>query len=90
MSNTQKESYNDKIKKADKSSVNGYIREIERKSFSNESFYKTIPMVINYLCIKYYHESKDRFDPDLHGKAVKVTNEEVIHNGIYSSNSIDI
>ncbi len=51
-------SYNDEIKGKDKSIVNGYIRTIE------QNIYPLIfPMVLNYLCIKYYHISKDRFDP---------------------------
>ena len=71
------ESYNEQIIKRDKSSVNGYIREIEAKSFSNNSFYRTIPICINHLCLKYCHESKDRFHPILHGKDVEIINKEV-------------
>ena len=69
-----KVSYNDEMKDKDKSTTNGYIREAEEKSFTNDSFYKTIPMIINYLCMKYYHESKDRFHPTLHGDGIKVSN----------------
>ncbi len=65
-------SYN---KGKDKSTVNGYIRKIEQNIFSsnNESFYNNIPTIINYLCISYYHISKDRFDPILHGKHIRVS-----------------
>ena len=68
-------SYNDEIKAKDKTTINGYIREIENNVFlsDNNSFYKNIPMIINYLCNKYYHQSKDRFHPILHGKNIKVT-----------------
>ena len=77
MATKNKEPCNRQIKQRDKSSVNGYIREIEEKSFSNDSFYKIIPMIINYLCMKYYHESRDEFDPELHGTDMKVTDKEV-------------
>ena len=89
MATDNSQSYNDQIKRKDKSAVNGYIREIEDKSFSNkDSFYKTIPMIINYLCIKYYHQSKDRFHPKLHGMHLKVTNDEITGEpSIYSSES---
>eukprot|EP01084_Bolivina_argentea_P002038 3759_1 len=72
-------SYNDKIEAKDKSTINGYIRETEQNIFSsnNESFYNNIPMIINYLCIKYYHISKDRFDPILHGNGVSVSDNKI-------------
>ena len=66
--------YNDQMKKKDKLAVNGYVREIEDKSFKNHSFYRNIPMIINYLCMKFYHESKDRFDPKLHSSFVSIMN----------------
>ena len=72
MSN-RNQSYNDKVELNDKSTVNGYIRKVENKSFRNHSFYRTIPMVINYLCMKFYHESKDRFHPELHGSNIIAT-----------------
>ncbi len=61
-------SYNDEIKGKDKSTVNGYIRTIEQNIYPLK-----FPMVLNYLCIKYYHISKDRFDPILHGKHIRVS-----------------
>ena len=66
-------SYNEEVKSKNKSTINGYIREIENKSFRNHSFYRAIPMIINYLCMKYYHVSKDRFHPQLHSKSLAVT-----------------
>ena len=78
MATTKQQSYNEQVKSRNKSTINGYIREIEGKSFSNHSFYRNIPMIINYLCMKYYHQSKDRFHPELHGKDVTVINENVI------------
>eukprot|EP01084_Bolivina_argentea_P290003 498086_1 len=53
MSDISQTSYNDM--------VNGYIREHETTEFSSDkhSFYKFIPNVVNYLCIKYY--IKDTF-----------------------------
>ena len=30
-------------------------------------------MIINYLCMKYYHELKDKFDSTLHGTSMGVT-----------------
>ncbi len=65
-------SYNDEIKGKDKSTVNGYIRNIEQNVFPLK-----IPMVLNYLCIKYYHISKDRFDPILHGKYITVSDNKI-------------
>ncbi len=80
-------SYNDEIKGKDKSTVNGYIRKIEQ---NNESFNNNIPMIINYLCINYYHISKDRFDPILHGKDITVSDNKItfkISNKFDYSNS---
>ena len=64
--------YNQKMKTKHKSTIDGYIRAEERKSFSNHSFYRNIPLIINHFCMKYYHESKDRFDPHLHGRDVAI------------------
>lgn len=77
MANVNNQSYNEQVNKKDESSVNGYIREIDKNSFKKTSFYKTIPMVINYLFNQYYHEPKDKFHPDSHGKDLKVTDEKV-------------
>ena len=73
----KQDSYNDVLKKSNKISVDGYIRQIEQNSFSIHTFYRNIPIVINYLCMKYYHESKDRFDPGLHGDDVITTNNKI-------------
>ena len=35
-------SYNDEVKTNNKSTINGYVREIEKKSFLNHSFYRNI------------------------------------------------
>eukprot|EP01084_Bolivina_argentea_P002041 3763_1 len=82
-------SYNDKIEAKDKSTINGYIRETEQNIFSsnNESFYNNIPMIINYLCIKYYHISKDRFDPILHGNGVSVSDNKITKTSWAGSSS---
>ena len=86
-SSQTEESYNDAIKRRDKSSVNGYIREVENESFSNHSFYKEIPMIINDLCCNYYHESKDRFHPKLHGTKLKIQTAQAIHDTSFGINS---
>ncbi len=72
-SNKQIMSYNDEIKTKDKLTVNGYIREAE----NNNLLSNNIPLIINYFCIKYYHESKDRFDPKLLWGWVEVTDDTV-------------
>ncbi len=85
MSTQKTISYNDEIKRKDKSTVNGYIRKIEPNIFS-----LNIPMVVNDLCIKYYHISKDRFDPILHGKDITVSDNKItfkISNKFEYSNS---
>eukprot|EP01084_Bolivina_argentea_P121779 215830_1 len=72
-------SYNDKIKAKDKLTVNGYIRRDEQNMFSsnNESSYNNIPVIINYLCIKYYHISKDKFHLILHGTNINVSDNKI-------------
>ena len=50
MDGNKAKSYNEQVKIKNKAVVNGYVREIEKKSFSNHTFYRTIPMVINYCC----------------------------------------
>eukprot|EP01084_Bolivina_argentea_P257898 434588_1 len=70
---SQEVSYNDKIKINDEYTVDGYIRKIESKILStNSSFYSNIPHVINYVCMQYYHISKDRFDPILHSNQITI------------------
>ena len=71
---TKYESYNEHVKKKDKSTVDGYIRDVEVKLFANHSFYTAIPSVINHLCSKYYHESKDRFHPTFCSEMMEITN----------------
>ena len=72
MMSDENETYNDTIKKKDECTINGYIRIIENESFMNHSFYMNIPRIINYLCMKFYHESKDRFHPHLHGSTYEL------------------
>ena len=83
----KEESHNDGIKRRDESGVNGYIREIEKNSFSNHAFYKEIPKIINDLCCEYYHESKDRFHPKLHGTKLKMQTVQAIHDNSFGTNS---
>ena len=89
MSTKNSQNYNDAIKSTNKSTINGYIREIEKKSFSNHSFYRTIPMIINYLCIKYYHESKDKFHPELHNDQITIQSDPDIATFIRRPDSFD-
>ena len=62
-------SYNIAIRLRDQSIIDGYIGSAEKSSFSNHAyeFYRNIPAVVNYSCTKYYHQSQDRFDPEIHG-----------------------
>ena len=68
--------------------VDGYIHEADIKIFeTHSSFYKNIPSVINNLCIDYYHIPKDRFDPELHGEKVKVS-DTMINKSKYGQCSV--
>ena len=86
MASLQPYSYNNLIKNKNKKSVDGYVREIEKKSFQNHPFYRNIPNIINYLCMKYYHESKDRFHPELHGDFI-IRADNKIAKCLYSESS---
>ena len=86
MSASQQPSYNDLIKNNNQKTVVGYIREIENKSFSNHPFYRNIPQIINYFCMKYYHQSTDRFDPELHGDCITRTDNKIAKR-LYSTSS---
>ena len=70
------ESYNEEIRAKDEIVIDGYIRGVDFKIFSNKaSFYGQIPNIINGVCFVYYHVSKDRFDPKLHGPALSLNEE---------------
>eukprot|EP01084_Bolivina_argentea_P183626 316831_1 len=77
MSTKRKATYNEQIKQRDKHTINGYMRHMEMEIFSSESFYNNIPLIINYLCVKYYHISTDRFNHALHGDNMKVTDNKI-------------
>ena len=82
MSSVNNGSYNEEVKGKDKATINGYIHEIEENTFTNGSFYRTVPMVINYLCMKFYHKSKDRFHPILHSPLISIQNNTATVNAI--------
>ena len=85
MSNRHK-SYNEQVELKSKSVINGYVRKVQDESFTNDLFYRTIPMVINYLCMKFYHEPKDRFHPELHGADITAT-DTIITKSIWAPSS---
>ena len=63
--------------------IDGYIRNMNKTiSVNKESFYNYIPAFVNYLCLRYYHTPKDRFDPDLHysDRSIIVTDDTVMNN----------
>lgn len=88
--------YNDEIKKNNQFTVNGYVRQIDKSIFAvgNKSFFNNIPVVINYVVLRYYHVAKDRFDPILHAKGIKVTEDTAerlnagAHNSAFLSNVV--
>ena len=64
-----------------RSTIDGYIRDVEMKSFSDHvhELYRTIPGIVNNLCTEYYHIPKDRFDPKLHDKnKIQITGNRAI------------
>ena len=79
-------SYNQANKLKNELCIYGYIRRVE---FGIDSFYDYVPEIINDLCLDYYHETKDRFDPDLHGDTLDVT-DDMIKSKIPDEHSGDV
>ena len=64
------ETYSAMIRRKNRSSVDGFIREIRLNQI--------IPSDINDLCMKYYHISNDRFDPELISDTLKLEKDTII------------
>ena len=81
--------YNEEISLKHEITIDGYIRDIESNIFlvNDESFWENIPNVINDLCFKYYHESKDRFDPELHGQCIELIDEMHVKHKLEKGNN---
>ena len=73
--------FNDEIREIDRTTVDGYIRRIESIFNDNSSFYDVIPSIINELCMQFYNEPQDRFDPKLCGpQANRISDNIVCHH----------
>ena len=71
-----------KIKQIYKNIVFGYVRTSQRKLFSNlnnNPFY-IIPVLVDYLCLLFYYEEEDEFNPKLRGRNIKISNNNKIIN----------
>ena len=64
-----------KIEQKHKHFINGYIRNIQRTYFqdNNDPFYIIPALVIN-LCLLFWYNDSDEFDPELTGEFIEISN----------------